>query len=773
MQYVSWISKELRTHYPGADFKKGVDLNRNGRLERNELIRDSNRNGVVGDHADWVAFYGKNSAALRKLGGIFTWGQSLKPDNPLHDIICIGNIWSTSNGKQRNAYASVGKIVQLVRKRLFTRNSHSHRKWTPQEKMKLVYSAIRSLGIGITANEKSSDVLLVDAIKNKQLNQNTSSYIVLAVAHEMGWPVHLVEAPGNVFVRWEGSDGTKFNIDNGEMTPDAEYIQVARISKRAIDNGVYLKNCRRNELLSHAFTSRGVQVFKSIGRSRQETLAAAIACFDMAVSLNSKNAQAYYERGAVKYWQKKYVAAAKDFSESLVQAPNNHRALYGRGKAHFKLDMDERAVADLDMAISIKPRADYYYIRGRAKARLGRYKGAISDFSKALGYRTAKKWTYLYYRGKAKADSGKYAEAIKDFESIIARFPDRSEIFIELGRAYAGLRQYAEAMLHFKKAIELNPPKGILAQAYVYRGVVLQTMKKFARAREDFKTATSVDPTNGKIHLILAAHCARNGKAVMAIRHYNKAILLGENSPHVYYECGKQWMVLRDYLSAIRNFGEAIKRNPSNAAYYRARGRARMAVGQRELARKDFARAREMALNYFKPGPSKKSSILRRLIPALGVDVQFRYRPRRYETGPDGSEGTYSMFDARLALNALWYLADPGGKFNVGLGLNLGIESLAQKHNMVDISGVLALLLRLGKSSLSAEVGVGGAFLISGNDFYAGVRKGGFFKYGIRYEYRATKWLGIGASFELQHSMANPGRDFCVVPGAGLSVNFQ
>lgn len=774
-RYISWIRQELRAHYPKADFKKGVDLNRNGRLEPNELLKDSNRNGVVGDHADWVAFYGKNSAALKKLGGAFAWGRSLKSDNPLHDIIRIDNIWLTSNGKQRNAYATVGRIVQLVKKRLSARSSRSHRTWTPQQKMKLVYSTIRSMGIGITTNRKSSDVLLVDAIKNKQLNQNTSSYIVLAVSHEMGWPVYLVEAPGNVFVRWEDSSGTKFNVDNGEIRPDAEYIQATRISKRAIDNGIYLKKYRRNELLSHAFTSRGVQAFKSIGRGQRKNLTAAIAYFDMAVSLNTENAQAYYERGAVKYWQKKYASAVKDFSESLARAPNNHHALYGRGKAYFKLDMYRRAVADLDGAISIKPAADYYYIRGRAKTQLGKYKGAIGDFSKALGYRTARKWTYLYYRGKAKAGSGKYSEAIKDFESIIAKFPDRSEIFIELGRAYAGLRQYAEAMLHFKKAIELKPPKGILAQTYAYRGITLLSMKRYARAKKDFRTAISIDPSNGKIHLIVAAHYARKGKALKAVGHYNKAILLGENNPHVYYECGKQWMALHNYSNAIRNFSEAIKRNPSNAAYYRARGKARAAVGQKGLARKDFARAKRMALHYLKSGRPKEQSALRRLIPTLGVDLQLRYRLPRYETGPEGSEGegTYSMVDARVALNVLWYLANPDGKFNVGLGLNVGIANLMQKHSMVDISGVFALLLRLGKSSLSTELGVGGAFLISGNDFYAGVRKGGFFRYGLRYEYRAAKWLGIGASFELQHSMDDPGRHFCIVPGAALSINFQ
>ena len=404
-RYISWIPQELRAHHPRADLKNGVDLNRNGYLEPNEKIKDYSKNGIVGDHADWIAFIKKNSTAIRRLGGVFRWGRSLKPDNLIHDIIGIESHTKgiqNAIGKTKYAYKMVNRIVRLVKRRLSWRN------YTPQKKLKLVYSTIKSLGIKITTDKSPPSTLLIENINSKWLDSDTSSFIVKAIAHEMGWPVHLVNAQKHMFARWDYGNGTHFNIDNGIIKPDKKYVTQFKISKHAIGKGIYLKNLKRNELFAHVFCNRGWQTMRfshSAGESGSKLaigLQRAISVFDRAIALNPKSARAYCARGAIKYQLKRYDAAISDLSKSLALSPNYWRARFNRALAHYYSGKYRNALGDFDKSISVKPDDYSYYARARVNLRLGNYREAIRDINKALKYPSKSKCLFLLYRGKAK-----------------------------------------------------------------------------------------------------------------------------------------------------------------------------------------------------------------------------------------------------------------------------------------------------------------------------------------------------------------------------------
>lgn len=119
--------------------------------------------------------------------------------------------------KAEDAYLILGRILIAVKDRLIKNKDMS-----PQEKLKLVYDVMKEFGISLEP-QYNSDFFL-DNIAEKKLDCDTSSFAVAAIAHEFGWPVHIMFVPNHVFIRWVGDE--QFNIDYGEILPDSYYIYI-------------------------------------------------------------------------------------------------------------------------------------------------------------------------------------------------------------------------------------------------------------------------------------------------------------------------------------------------------------------------------------------------------------------------------------------------------------------------------------------------------------------------------------------------------------------
>ena len=69
MLHIHWIQNELEKHYKGVDLTKGVDLDRNGKVDEDERT-DLNGDGKV-DPAEWQAFLKGHEPQLKNLGAFF------------------------------------------------------------------------------------------------------------------------------------------------------------------------------------------------------------------------------------------------------------------------------------------------------------------------------------------------------------------------------------------------------------------------------------------------------------------------------------------------------------------------------------------------------------------------------------------------------------------------------------------------------------------------------------------------------------------------------
>ncbi len=235
---------------------------------------------------------------------------------------------------------------------------------TPQERLKLIYDVILKRGFAWADSN-----LLTMGLMERQLDCDTSAFIVMAVVHEFGWPVRLIEVPGHAFVRWD--DGiTVFNMDLGKIFPDDFYKKEFQVAYDFFA-GSY-------DMISLAYFNRGGAKME-LGRNE-----GAVKDYDEAIESNPNSADAYYNRGIAKGELGRYEEAIRDYNRAIKLNPKQVKAYNNRGTALEALGRHEEAVRSYSRAIMMDPNhAPAYYNRGLVKRSLGRDDDAAKDFKKA------------------------------------------------------------------------------------------------------------------------------------------------------------------------------------------------------------------------------------------------------------------------------------------------------------------------------------------------------------------------------------------------------
>lgn len=314
--------------------------------------------------------------------------KTFSVDNPLHDFLEIESEIGDAT-LIRDAYLITGEILAKLKRSLPLLSSPVTAAKT-QSYLKAVYDEIRAAGIKV--GSKEGVPFFHRGIADKVLDCDTSTMVVLAVAHEMGWPVYPVMVPQHVFARWDDGAGTRFNIDHGYIYEDEYYMTWPQaITKESVDSGVYLKNLTREEMKAILFYVRA-SAKSEMGRYQE-----AVADCDRAIELYPKSVGAYHARAIAKAEMGRHEEAFADYDKAIELDPKYANAYYGRAIAKGKLGRLEEAVANYDKAIELDPN-DHSAYAGRACARsaLKQHNEAIADFSKAFELDPSQK-TYFFH----------------------------------------------------------------------------------------------------------------------------------------------------------------------------------------------------------------------------------------------------------------------------------------------------------------------------------------------------------------------------------------
>jgi tetratricopeptide (TPR) repeat protein len=223
---------------------------------------------------------------------------------------------------------------------------------------------------------------------------------------------------------------------------------------------------------------------RGIARRQKGDLEGAIADNDRAIELDPKNDSAYNNRANIRAFKGDLDGALSDYNRAVEIDPKNACAHNNRG--HFKMnrrDLDG-AIADFNRAIELDVKyALAYCYRGKAKSKKDDFEKAIADFNHAI--ELDPQYTLAYcMRGYAKSDKGDADGAIADFDRAIGF--DREYAAAYSGRGYAKtlMGEADGAIADCNRAIELEPQ---LDMAYVHRGYAHFLNREWTKSLDDFQ----------------------------------------------------------------------------------------------------------------------------------------------------------------------------------------------------------------------------------------------------------------------------------------------
>lgn len=151
--------------------------------------------------------------------------------------------------------------------------------------------------------------------------------------------------------------------------------------------------------------------------------ARALAAYDRAISLDSKLAEAYNNRGIIKYELGQFSEAINDYSSAINLKPNYVDALNNRGNTYAALKQFQNAINDLQAALKLNDKSVAIHNN------LGNVYLSQKNFDKAIG----------------------------EYTRAIQLNPNLAEAYYNRAVAYYGKGDLSNAMLDMNKASMLNP----------------------------------------------------------------------------------------------------------------------------------------------------------------------------------------------------------------------------------------------------------------------------------------------------------------------------
>jgi tetratricopeptide (TPR) repeat protein len=356
---------------------------------------------------------------------------------------------------------------------------------TPRERL-------RSIGLQLFQHEgfsyQEGTARLDIVLDQKKGNCLALSLLYLFAGRRLGLPLHLVIAPGHVFVRLD-DDTDRLNIETtrqGSLHTSDVYLRGhLGYHQMRQAGGIHGRTLPDARSLGVLFNNWAAALAKA-GR-----FDAACGKYARAVEINPECADAYSAWGGVLTTMGKHAEACRLCELALQVNPRCAEAFNNWGAALAGLGQHANACGKFAKAVDINPRlAQAYAGWGAALTRMSRYAEACARFALAIDINPRFAEVYAGW-GEALAGSGRLKEACAKYAEAVELNPKCAEAYLNWGNVRARMGAYGEACAKFAKAIEINPG---CAEAYCNWGGLLAHLGKRPEAIEKLNKAAQLDP---------------------------------------------------------------------------------------------------------------------------------------------------------------------------------------------------------------------------------------------------------------------------------------
>jgi len=302
--------------------------------------------------------------------------------------------------------------------------------------------------------------------------------------------------------------------------------------------------------------------------------------------------------------------AAAAYEKLLQQKPNEARAYMGRGRARWRLNELDGAIADFNKVLTLTPNdSTAYNNRALAYDNKGRHELALADYSKAIELNPKNALVY-FNRALTWNEVKEPDKALADYTAAIELDPKNGAFYTNRGELLLIRGEYEKAVADCDKAISLNEKDAL---AYFNRAMAYDQMGEKERVLSDYDKAVELGPKMAKVHNNRGFFLMNHGDNEEAIKSFDKALELLPTNGIYLSNRGQAWLNLGQREKAMADFDKAIQINPQHAKAYRNRAGGWLAAGEFQKAVADATKCLELL-----PTESRALQIRGEAMAALG-----------------------------------------------------------------------------------------------------------------------------------------------------------
>ncbi len=224
--------------------------------------------------------------------------------------------------------------------------------------------------------------------------------------------------------------------------------------------------------------------------------------------------------------------------------------------------------------------APAYRELGSLLSRAGRQEEAKKNFYKflELSKNTAARKQFV----NTLIDLKNYTEAITQLNEITKVDNNDNDVNRALAYSYFETQQYDKGLIYIKKFIANSKPEKIRALDFTYYGRLLSKTKQDSLASEQLLKAYSMDTSKAELISEAALSYTRIKKYDKAMEQYERKIKLKKGVPMDYYNLGKVYYSLQDYVKADTNLAIFNIQQPDYIPGFAWRARTKSNLDQKD-----------------------------------------------------------------------------------------------------------------------------------------------------------------------------------------------
>lgn len=330
-----------------------------------------------------------------------------------------------------------------------------------------------------------------------------------------------------------------------------------------------------NEAIKLQPRNAGFFINRAFLRYNLDDYFGAMSDYDYAISLDPLNSVAYFNRGLLRAEVQDRDHAIADFSKVIQLNPDDYRALYNRSMLNKELGNYQSALNDIDKVVDAFPDFEgVLFSRFQLYEKLGKRKEAEKDYNKAIAL--SKKAPKEIKAPGSTETSAKEVTGNEDVpdELVSKRFSS----LLTVENSHDVEREYNSKNIRGRVQdrnipVELQP---IFAPAYYASTTQLNETPYFIREVDDLNSTKALrfllQVTNTEQVLSDENEIKTHFES---IENYNRIIKDSTPRSIDYFGRGMDYLTIRNYSAAIKDFTKAIEEIPDFTIAYLMRAIAR------------------------------------------------------------------------------------------------------------------------------------------------------------------------------------------------------